>query len=205
MIKLTNVTKKYGNLVVLNGLDLLIENGEKVILTGNSGQGKTTLLRIIAKLEDINEGIAEVDADRISFAIQDNLLLENLTAYDNIAYGIDQRTISKQDLKVKVDDMSHLFECDSFLYQKTNTLSGGQKQRVALARAFIKNPTLVLIDEAFNSLDQELKESLLKKIIKKQEKEQFTLIYISHDDRDIEWIGGRVIVLENGKIKAKEV
>ncbi len=205
MIKIENVTKYFDDKLILDKISFTILDGGRVILYGNSGQGKTTLLKMIAGLDTPTSGDVFVDDDSISFAMQNNLLLENISAYDNIAYGIDHRLFSKQELQTKVVEISDFFECKDFLYQLTNTLSGGQKQRVALARAFIKKPSLVLMDESFNSLDLELKESLLTKILDKQKKDRFTFIYVTHDRQDVKLIDGRIIYLEDGKMKAKEI
>lgn len=204
MIKIENVCKQFDDNVVLKDINLTIEHGERVVLTGPSGQGKTTLLRLIAGLEKQDSGSIVMDEKTISFAFQNNLLLDELSAYDNISYGINHSKISKSKLNEMILEISNVFECKDYLSQKTKTLSGGQKQRVSLARAFIKNPDLLLIDEAFNSLDVNLKESLLKKVLQMQVDKNFTLLYVSHDDRDIDIIGGRCIYIEDGKIKAKE-
>jgi len=119
--------------------------------------------------------------------------LDALSVKDNIAYGIDQRTISKSDLARKVEHTARLVGVDSILEQKCKTLSGGQRQRISLARALIKEPDLLLIDEGLNSLDQTSKYELIDTLIKLQETKQFTLLYVTHDAQEAKKVGQNFI------------
>ena len=124
---------------------------------------------------------------------QNDRLLDALSVKDNIAYGIDQRTISKSDLARKVEDTARLVGVASVFEQKCKTLSGGQRQRISLARSLIKEPDLLLIDEGLNSLDQSSKYELIDVLIKLQETKQFTLLYVTHDAQEAKKVGQNFI------------
>ena len=201
MIKVENISKKFNDIVALNHVTFMIPSSKRVVLQGPSGSGKTTLLRLIAGLDNPTSGKIIKDEEKISFAFQNDLLLEELNVYQNIAYGLYHRLYSKEEIDKKVRNISSLFLCDSYLNQKTSTLSGGQKQRISLARALISQPDLLCIDEAFNSLDKDLRIDLIQKIIDIQQKTGMTILYVSHDQWDAKIMGEMFITLENGQIK----
>lgn len=183
MIEVQDITKTYENgITALDHFSLLIPEEKRTVFFGPSGCGKTTLLRIIAGVEQPTSGIVNITKnEKVSFMFQDDQLLEDIDVMHNIAYGIDQRKISREDLKNKVFEVSKMIGIETILSQKARSLSGGQRQRVALARALIKEPDLLLIDEGLNSLDQKNKERLTHLLISLQEKKKFTLIYVTHD------------------------
>lgn len=191
MIEICNVTKIYENdVVALRDVSMQIPEKQRTVFFGASGCGKTTLLRMIAGLESITSGsIIMPTSWKISFMFQNDRLLDAISVKDNIAYGIDQRTISKSDLASKVEDTARLVGVASILEQKCKTLSGGQRQRISLARALIKEPDLLLIDEGLNSLDQTSKYELIDTLIKLQETKQFTLLYVTHDAKEAKKVG----------------
>lgn len=195
MIEICNVTKIYENdVVALRDVSMQIPEKQRTVFFGPSGCGKTTLLRMIAGLESITSGsIIMPTSWKISFMFQNDRLLDAISVKDNIAYGIDQRTISKSDLASKVEDTARLVGVASILEQKCKTLSGGQRQRISLARALIKEPDLLLIDEGLNSLDQTSKYELIDTLIKLQETKQFTLLYVTHDAKEAKKIGQNFI------------
>lgn len=195
MIEICNVTKIYENdVVALRDVSMQIPEKQRTVFFGPSGCGKTTLLRMIAGLESITSGsIIMPTSWKISFMFQNDRLLDAISVKDNIAYGIDQRTISKSDLARKVEDTARLVGVDSILEQKCKTLSGGQRQRISLARALIKEPDLLLIDEGLNSLDQTSKYELIDVLIKLQETKQFTLLYVTHDAQEAKKVGQNFI------------
>lgn len=195
MIEICNVTKIYENdVVALRDVSMQIPEKQRTVFFGPSGCGKTTLLRMIAGLESITSGsIIMPTSWKISFMFQNDRLLDAISVKDNIAYGIDQRTISKSDLASKVEDTARLVGVASILEQKCKTLSGGQRQRISLARALIKEPDLLLIDEGLNSLDQTSKYELIDTLIKLQETKQFTLLYVTHDAKEAKKVGQNFI------------
>ncbi|MGJ0962037.1 ATP-binding cassette domain-containing protein [Faecalicoccus pleomorphus] len=189
------MSKIYDNgVVALRDVSMQIPEKQRTVFFGPSGCGKTTLLRMIAGLESITSGnIIMPTSWKISFMFQNDRLLDALSVKDNIAYGIDQRTISKSDLARKVEDTARLVGVASVLEQKCKTLSGGQRQRISLARALIKEPDLLLIDEGLNSLDQTSKYELIDTLIKLQETKQFTLLYVTHDAQEAKKVGQNFI------------
>ncbi|WP_434313055.1 ATP-binding cassette domain-containing protein [Faecalicoccus pleomorphus] len=189
------MSKIYDNgVVALRDVSMQIPEKQRTIFFGPSGCGKTTLLRMIAGLESITSGnIIMPTSWKISFMFQNDRLLDALSVKDNIAYGIDQRTISKSDLARKVEDTARLVGVASVFEQKCKTLSGGQRQRISLARSLIKEPDLLLIDEGLNSLDQSSKYELIDVLIKLQETKQFTLLYVTHDAQEAKKVGQNFI------------
>jgi ABC-type Fe3+/spermidine/putrescine transport system ATPase subunit len=193
MISIRNLTKIYDNgICPLKDLSLDIEEGKRTVILGPSGCGKTTLLRMIAGLESKTYGEIDLGQCRsVSMVFQDLLLFDRLTAFENIAYGADMRKIDSE----KILSVSKMVKTDDFLEQITETLSGGQKQRVALARALMKDPDLLLMDEALNSLDAVLKKEMIEEIISLQENMHMTLIYVTHDRGEAKFLADTVIEL----------
>lgn len=195
MIEICNVTKIYENdVVALRDVSMQIPEKQRTVFFGPSGCGKTTLLRMIAGLESITSGNIRIPPSlKISFMFQNDRLLDAISVKENIAYGIDQRTLSKSDLARKIEHTARLVGVASILEQKCKTLSGGQRQRISLARALIKEPDLLLIDEGLNSLDQTSKYELIATLIKLQETKQFTLLYVTHDAKEAKKVGQNFI------------
>ena len=172
MLELKNIVKKYGNNVILDDISLQIKKGEIVSILGPSGSGKTTLLNLILGITDISSGkiiydgedITNVPLEKRGFNIvfQDYALFPNLTAYENIVYGLRNKPgiSTEQD----VQDFIHLLGLEEHLNKRISQLSGGQKQRVALARTMVMKPKILLLDEPLSALDGVIKESIKSKI-----------------------------------------
>ena len=166
MLELKNIVKKYGNNVILDDISLQIKKGEIVSILGPSGSGKTTLLNLILGITDISSGkiiydgedITNVPLEKRGFNIvfQDYALFPNLTAYENIVYGLRNKPgiSTEQD----VQDFIHLLGLEEHLNKRISQLSGGQKQRVALARTMVMKPKILLLDEPLSALDGVIKE-----------------------------------------------
>ena len=193
MIKISNLTKVYDNgICALNNISLEMEEGKRTVILGPSGCGKTTLLRILAGLENKTSGQLDLGSCKtVAMVFQNLMIFDHLTAYENIAYGAD---INQRD-NAKIQSVSKMVKADGFLNQKTETLSGGQKQRVALGRALMKDPDLLLMDEALNSLDETLKKEMIDEIISLQETMHMTLIYVTHDSKEADLLAQRIIHL----------
>ena len=201
MLELKNITKKYGDLSILNDISLQIEKGEIVSILGPSGSGKTTLLNIILGITDVTDGrilydgedITNVPLEKRGFNIvfQDYALFPNLTAYGNIVYGLR----NKPDISTKkdVDDLVKLLGLEEHL-------SGGQKQRVALARTMVMKPKILLLDEPLSALDGVIKESIKDKIKEIAREYSLTTIIVTHDPEEALTLSDKVLIIDGGRI-----
>lgn len=208
MLELKNVTKKYGNTTILDDISLEIQQGEIVSILGPSGSGKTTLLNMILGLTDATEGqilfdnedITNVSMEKRGFNIvfQDYALFPNLTAYENIVYGLR----NKPDISTKEDvqDFIELLGLQEHVNKRIDQLSGGQKQRVALARTMVMKPRILLLDEPLSALDGVIKESIKAKIKQIAREFQLTTIIVTHDPEEALTLSDRVLIINEGKI-----
>lgn len=208
MLELKNITKKYGDLSILNDISLQIEKGEIVSILGPSGSGKTTLLNMILGITDVTDGriiydgedITNVQLEKRGFNIvfQDYALFPNLTAYGNIVYGLR----NKPDISTKkdVDDLVKLLGLEEHLEKKIDQLSGGQKQRVALARTMVMKPKILLLDEPLSALDGVIKESIKGKIKEIAREYSLTTIIVTHDPEEALTLSDKVLIIDDGRI-----
>jgi spermidine/putrescine transport system ATP-binding protein len=166
-VRLENLTKKYGENTVLDGISLEIPEGTLVSLLGPSGCGKTTTLRLIAGFEQADGGDIYIDNQRVNdikvhqrnigMVFQSYALFPHMTVWDNVAYGLKQRKISKKEIDSRVKDVLKLVQLEGYEARKPKQLSGGQQQRVALARALVIQPKILLLDESLSALDKKLR------------------------------------------------
>ena len=197
MIKLQNITKKYGNNTVYENFNLNIENSKITAILGESGSGKTTLLNIMAGLTDY-DGEAKGVEQKIAFVFQKDRLVSNLTVGENLTLVNPQvdvmKTLNEYSMPEKVNEFP-------------KTLSGGQARRLAIARAFSVNAKTVFMDEPFINLDVKLKFELINKIKSSQKTDNSTIIIVTHDVKEAVSIADRIIILSNGKVSldVKEV
>lgn len=218
LLNVHNISVAYQGIEVLKQTDLHIHEHDIVCLLGHSGCGKTTLLRAIAGLQQINFGKIELsntiisdgqktvppEARRIGMMFQDLALFPHLTVYQNVAFGLRKKT--SQEIKARVNYVLDLVEISQHQHsQYPHELSGGQQQRVALARALAPKPSLLLLDEPFSSLDPELREQLATQVRTILKKEQVTAILVTHDQTEAfaiaDWIGvmqaGEIVQFDN--------
>jgi len=211
-LELQNITKIYPNgTKAVNETSLNIENGEFVVFVGPSGCGKSTLLRMIAGLEDITSGEIVLDSNIINnidpserdvaMVFQNYALYPHMTVYNNMAYGLKNRGISKQEIENKVNDAAKLLEIDSYLTRKPSMLSGGQRQRVAMGRAIVRNPKIFLFDEPLSNLDAKLRNQMRLEIKKLQRQMGVTSIFVTHDQTEAMTLGDRIVVINNGIVE----
>lgn len=208
---LKNIKKAYDKNVIIDGVDLKIKDKEFLVLVGASGCGKSTILRMIAGLEDITDGeifigekkvnkIAPKDRD-IAFVFQSYALYPHMTVYENIAFGLKMRKFDKETIDKKVQEAAEILDLKGYLDRKPKQLSGGQRQRVALGRAIVREPKVFLMDEPLSNLDAKLRVQMRSEIKKLHEKLQTTFIYVTHDQTEALTMGDRIVVLDKGVIQ----
>lgn len=209
---LRGVRKVYDNKnVVIDNIDLEIKDKEFIVLVGASGCGKSTILRMIAGLEEISGGeiligdkkvnnIPPKDRD-IAFVFQSYALYPHMTVRENIAFGLKMRKVDKVTIEKKVQEAAEILDLTPYLDRKPKQLSGGQRQRVALGRAIVRNPKVFLMDEPLSNLDAKLRVQMRAEIKKLHEKLQTTFIYVTHDQTEALTMGDRIVVLDKGVIQ----
>lgn len=211
-LQLNNLKVSYdGKVNILENYNLDIENGKFVSILGPSGCGKTTTLRAVAGFLDArggeilidNEDYSKVPINKRNFGIvfQSYALFPNMTVYENVAYGLKLRKVSKEIIHQKVISILETVEMITFKDRKPENLSGGQRQRVALARALVISPKLLLLDEPLSNLDAKLRIEMRSQIKKMQQKFKITTILITHDQEECFSISDKVAIMNNGMIE----
>ncbi len=212
-IDLDDVTKVYGDdgIKAVDDLNLDIQDGEFIVLVGPSGCGKTTALRMIAGLETITEGTITI-ADRVVNAVppkerdiamvfQNYALYPHMSVYDNMAFGLKLRKLSKSEIDERVRRAADILGLDEYLSRKPKALSGGQRQRVAMGRAIVREPKAFLMDEPLSNLDAKLRVQMRSEISGLQHDLQVTTVYVTHDQVEAMTMGDRVAVLRKGLLQ----
>lgn len=211
-ITLDTVRKVYaGNVEAVKGVSIDIADGEFVVLVGPSGCGKSTLLRMIAGLEDITDGeirigdrlINKVEpADRdIAMVFQNYALYPHMSVFNNLAYGLKNRGVSKSEIQERVQEAARILEIGDYLDRKPRQLSGGQRQRVAMGRAIVRQPAAFLFDEPLSNLDAKLRVQMRIEIKRLQNRFGTTSVYVTHDQLEAMTLGDKLVVLNGGKIE----
>jgi sulfate/thiosulfate transport system ATP-binding protein len=210
-ILIENVSKNFGNFEVLSHLYLEIQKGSLVALVGPSGSGKSTLLRILAGLEKLDEGRVwfagqnfthiSVQDRKIGFVFQEYALFQNMTVYENIAYGLTIRSCSSVFIEERVQKLLELVELQKLGDRYPPQLSGGQQQRVAVARAVSTEPDFLLLDEPFGALDTKLRRHLRKWLRELHKKGTVTTVFVTHDHQEALEIANKIVILEKGQVK----
>jgi multiple sugar transport system ATP-binding protein len=195
----------------VNDINLDIRDGEFMVLVGPSGCGKTTALRMVAGLEDISEGVLRIgervvnhvpSRDRdIAMVFQSYALYPHLSVYENIAFGLRLKKMSKSEIDERVKRASSLLGLDDYLKRKPRALSGGQRQRVAMGRAIVRQPAAFLMDEPLSNLDAKLRVQMRAEIAKLQNDLGVTTIYVTHDQIEAMTMGDRVAVMRKGELQ----
>jgi ABC-type Fe3+/spermidine/putrescine transport system ATPase subunit len=213
-ILLDNITKSFEGRTVLNNLSLKVRKSEFHVILGPSGEGKSSLLAIIAGLLRPDRGEVWIGNQRITglpprkrpvgFVFQDYALFPHLTVYENVAYGLRAAGLKNGLVKGRVSRHLHLVGMAEYRDRHPATLSGGQKQRVALARALATEPEVLLLDEPLSHLDASLKEQLADELKSIQRESGVTTLYVTHDKSEAMTLANRVSVLHQGRIEQVE-
>ncbi len=213
-IFLEDITKYFGSQKVLDKLSLKIKKGEFHVILGPSGEGKSTLLSIIAGLLKPDKGNIWIDGQlvnelppqkrQIGFVFQDFALFPHLTVFENVAYGLKARGVKNNKLKERICFYLNMVGLDMYRDKYPPELSGGQKQRVALARALAINPRLLLLDEPLSHIDAWQQEKLREDLKQIQQNTGVTTIYVTHDQLEARVLADRVSILHQGRIEQVE-
>lgn len=211
-ITLKNIKKVYeGNVCAIENLNLEIHDKEFVVLVGPSGCGKSTTLRMIAGLENITDGdlyigdkrvndIPPKDRD-IAMVFQTYALYPHMNVYKNMAFGLQQRKVPKEEIDKKVMEAAKILDLEKYLKRKPKALSGGQRQRVALGRAMVRDPAIFLLDEPLSNLDAKLRTEMRSQISKLHNRLQTTFVYVTHDQTEAMTMADRIVVMKDGVIQ----
>lgn len=211
-LSLKHIYKKYpGGVTAVSDFNLEIKDKEFLIFVGPSGCGKSTTLRMIAGLEEITEGelfigdtlvndVAPKDRD-IAMVFQNYALYPHMTVFENMAFGLKLRKVSKEIIKQRVEEAAKILDISHLLDRKPKALSGGQKQRVALGRAIVREPKVFLLDEPLSNLDAKLRASMRTELTKIHKKVQTTFIYVTHDQTEAMTMATRIVVMKDGLIQ----
>ena len=211
-------TKKPNNLqitdegvVAVQDFNIDIKDKEFIVLVGPSGCGKSTTLRMIAGLEDISGGELYIDGKLcndiepknrdIAMVFQSYALYPHLSVYDNIAFPLKIKKLSKDEIDKKVREAAETLDIIEYLDRKPKNLSGGQRQRVAIGRAIVRNPKVLLMDEPLSNLDAKLRNQMRAEIIKLRKKIDTTFIYVTHDQVEAMTLGDRIVVMKDGFVQ----
>ncbi len=214
VIRVQNLSKRYGEETVLKDINFAIEEGEFVVLLGASGCGKTTILKMINKIIPLTKGFIEVRDRNISewntielrrsigYVIQQIGLFPHMTIEENIAYVLSIMGVHKTDYKKRAKELCELVGLDaSFLERHPHQLSGGQGQRIGVARALAANPDIVLMDEPFGAVDEITRRYLQDELKSIHSKLKKTFLFVTHDIEEALYLGNRIILIKDGEIE----
>ena len=210
-VVLEQVTKRFGDTLVIPRLDLAIEDGEFVVLVGPSGCGKTTTLRMIAGLEEVSDGrvlIGARDVTRVppgkrncAMVFQSYALYPHMTVRENITYGLRVRRVPRAEIERLLAEAVRILGLEELLDRRPKQLSGGQQQRVAIGRAIVRQPEVFLFDEPLSNLDAKLRVEMRTEIRQLHRRLGNTVVYVTHDQVEAMTLADRVCVMHEGRIE----
>jgi multiple sugar transport system ATP-binding protein len=210
-VTLRRITKSFGAVQVIKGVDLDVAHGEFVVFVGPSGCGKSTLLRLIAGLEDITSGDLFIDGRRVNAALpsqrgiamvfQSYALYPHMTVYENMAFGLKLAKADRGTVDQRVREAARILQIGDLLERKPRQLSGGQRQRVAIGRAITRDPKVFLFDEPLSNLDAALRVQTRLEIARLKDALGATMIYVTHDQVEAMTLADRIVVLNAGRVE----
>ena len=210
-VQLSNITKRFGDVTVIPGMDLTIPDGQVTVLLGPSGCGKSTILRMIAGLEAPSDGDIRIDDEVVNavppvdrgcaMVFQNYALYPHKTVYKNLAFPLRMAGLGKDEIERNIGEIAEVLELGELLGRYPRQLSGGQRQRVAMGRAMIRKPKVFLYDEPLSNLDLELRVKLRIEIAKLQRELGATTVYVTHDQTEAMTLAHKVVLLRNGLIE----
>src|SRR5437868_4962751 len=210
-LEIKSLEKRFGNVDVLKGIDLAIDEGGFLVLVGPSGCGKSTLLNTIAGLEAITTGEIRINGRRvnglhpsqrdIAMVFQSYALYPNMTVAQNIAFGMEIRKVPKEERDRAVKEVAETLQISHLLARKPSQLSGGQRQRVAMGRALVRRPQVFLFDEPLSNLDAKLRVDMRTEIKRLHQSMKRTIVYVTHDQIEAMTLATRIAVLKDGVLQ----
>jgi len=210
-VTLRNVVKRYGQVEVVHGVDLDVEEGEFVVLLGPSGCGKTTTLRMVAGLEDISGGELEIAGrvvndvapkDRqIAMVFQNYALYPHMTVRQNMEFALKPQKLSGTEVDCRIAEAARILGLEPLLQRKPSQLSGGQRQRVAMGRAMVRTPKVFLFDEPLSNLDAKLRTQVRLEIAKLHKRLGTTVLYVTHDQVEAMTLADKIVIMKDGYIE----
>lgn len=210
ILRAADISKSYGTLDVLSGVSLQCEPGERLVILGESGEGKTTLLEILSGLERPDAGQVRIGDEEITrrsprergvgFVFQDKALWDGKTVEDHLKYPLNWRGYAETSHAERIEQVLSLVRLTNKRESRVDNLSGGQRQRVGLARALVTDPAFVLMDEPFSDLDPPLRAALRQEVVELQEQLGFGLIFVTHDSQEALELADRLMILHRGRV-----
>jgi multiple sugar transport system ATP-binding protein len=210
-VRFEDVTKRFGDTVAVNNLNLEILDKEFLVLVGPSGCGKSTALRLLSGLEELTEGSIYIGEqlvnnvppkDRnVAMVFQSYALYPHMTVYNNMAFGLSLRKVPKAEIDRLVKQAAHILNIEDLLKRRPRQLSGGQRQRVALGRAIVREPAAFLLDEPLSNLDAKLRVQMRAELNKLHQRLGTTFVYVTHDQIEAMTMASRIAVLDKGVLQ----
>lgn len=209
-VTITGVTKRFGDVVAVDNVDLEIADGEFFAMLGPSGCGKTTTLRMIAGLEFPSEGSLHIFGEEVgtlppnkrpvNTVFQSYALFPHMSVLDNVSFGLRMQKTDKREAAKRAQEMLDLVQLGEMAKRKPNQLSGGQQQRVALARALVNKPKVLLLDEPLGALDLKLRQEMQTELKSLQRELGVSFVFVTHDQEEAMAMSDRIAVMDEGKL-----
>ena len=210
-LELCNVAKRFGDTMIVQGIDLAVNQGEFIVLVGASGCGKSTTLRMIAGLEEVSAGTIRIDGRdvtaarpderNIAMVFQSYALYPHMTVAENMSFALSLTKTPKAEIERRVMDAARILSIEPLLERKPKALSGGQRQRVAMGRAIVREPSVFLFDEPLSNLDAKLRAQMRVELAILHKRLGKTTVYVTHDQIEAMTLADRIVILDRGVIQ----